>query len=158
MNFDMMIWGIIIGFIGSLLIIGRLYYKIWKVESRINVIIRQLKRKNICGFSMLEIFNALKYSFALGLTYPQIHSILTTKTSMDIGWGTWSSDILSTFTILKLIHTCSIDPGYSVWLDNKRTIPNYVYQLTETGKLLADKLINQKLKTGKAGVSQYRGI
>jgi len=116
------------------------------IEAPIDAIIQELKSKKIRGFSMLEIFDALRDSFALGLTYPQIHSVLKSKLYRDVAWGIHSSDILATFTQLGLIHSPSIDSSHSVLLDNQRTIPNYVYQLTDTGKLLAHKLMSQKTK------------
>ena len=100
---------------------------------------------------MLEMFDMLRHDFALGLTYPQIHDILRSKTNRDVGWGMYSSNILDTFTTLGLIHSPSIDPNYSALLDNKRSIPNYIYQLTDTGKLLALKLMNRKPKIDKEG-------
>ena len=120
------------------------------IESPIDAIVKELESKMVRGFSMLEIFDTLRDHFALGLTYPQIHSILKSKLS-DAAWGIYSSDILATFTALNLIHSSSIDPKYSVSIDNKRTIPNYVYQFTDTGILLAHKLMSQKPKIDKKG-------
>ncbi|MDO8491971.1 MAG: hypothetical protein Q7T04_08170 [Dehalococcoidia bacterium] len=127
-------------------------------EVPLDAIIQELKSKIIYRmaysnnvFSMLEIFDALRDSFALGLTYPQVHDILRTKLDRDAVWGNYSSDILATFTTMGLIHSPSIDPSYSVFLDHQRTIPNYVYQLTDIGKSLAHKLMSQKPEIDKGG-------
>lgn len=119
------------------------------IEAPIEAVTQELKGRNIRGFSMLEIFDALRERFALGLPYPQVHSVLRSKLDRDGAWGIHSSDILATFTQLGLIHSPSIDPSYSVLLDSQYTIPNYVYQLTDKGKLLAHKLMSQKPKIGK---------
>jgi hypothetical protein len=100
---------------------------------------------------MLEIFDALRGRFALGLTYPQVHGVLRSKLPNVVAWGIHSSDILATFTALGLIHSPSIDTSYSVLLDSQDTIPNYVYQLTDVGKLLSRKLMGQKPKGGRLG-------
>ena len=125
--------------------------RILDIESPIDAIMQKLESEMVGGFSMLGIFDALRDDFALGLTYPQIHNVLISKLSRDVAWGIYSSDILTTFTTLKLIHSSSIDPSHSVLLDNQRTIPNYVYQLTDIGKLLAHKLMRPKPKIGKEG-------
>ncbi len=127
-------------------------------ESPIDAIVQELKSKIIYRkaysdkvFSMLEIFDALRDHFALGLTYPQVHGVLRDKLDRDAVWGIYSSDILATLTTMGLIHSPTIDPSSSVFLDNKYTIPQYVYQLTDIGKLLAHKLMSQKPKIGKGG-------
>lgn len=98
---------------------------------------------------MLDIFDALRDRLALGLTYPQVHSVLKSKLYQDAAWGIYSADILATFTQMDLIHSPSVDPSYSVLLDSKDTIPNYVYKLTDRGNSLAHKLMSQKPKIGK---------
>ncbi len=98
---------------------------------------------------MLKIFDALRDHFALGLSYPQVHGVLRDKLNRDAAWGIHSSDILAAFTTLGLIHSPSIDPSSSVWLDFKYTVPKYVYELTDKGKLLAHKLMSQKPKIDK---------
>ena len=125
--------------------------RILDIEAPIVAIIQELKSKIVRGVSMLEIFDALRDNFALGLTYPQIHGVLRDKLSRDAAWGIHSSDILATFRVLGLIHSPSIDPGHSVLLDDQRTIPNYVYQLTDKGNFLAHKLMSQKPKIDKKG-------
>ncbi len=125
------------------------------IEAPIDAIVQELESKIIHvgfvgkGFSMLEIFDALRDRFALGLPYPQVHSVLVSKLNRSAAWGIHSSDILATFTTLGLIHSSSIDPSYSVLLDYQYTIPNYIYQLTDKGNLLARKLMSQKPKIGK---------
>jgi hypothetical protein len=120
-----------------------------KHEEGIDVIVQELESKKIRGLSMLEIFDALRDRFALGLSYPQVHGVLRDKLNKDAAWGIHSSDILATFTTLGLIHSPSINPDHSVWLDFKDIVPNYVYQLTDIGKLLAHRLMSQKLKIDK---------
>ncbi len=102
-------------------------------------------------YSMLEIFDALRERFALGLTYPQVHGVLKSKLYRDAAWGIHSSDILAIFIQQGLIHSPSIDTNHSVLLDSHDTIPNYVYKLTDEGNLLARKLMSQKPKIDKEG-------
>ncbi len=127
-------------------------YKYRDKTSKIDAIIQELENKYIAGYSSLDIFDALRDSLALGLTYPQIHNILKGKLPGVVGWGLHSSDILATFEQLGLIHSTSIDPHFStVLLDFKYEAPNFVYQLTEKGNLLAHKLMSQKPKIRKEG-------
>ncbi len=125
---------------------------------QIDAIIQELESKIIHRmaysdkvFSMLEIFDALRDNFALGLSYPQVHGVLRDKLNRDTVWGIYSSDILATLITMGLIHAPTIDPSSSVFLDNKYTIPQYVYELTDKGKILAHKLMSQKPKTDKEG-------
>ncbi len=149
-------WGIILFDIVAISIIAQLWWHIHKIEVPTDAIIQELESKIIHRmaysdkvFSMLGIFDALRDNFALGLSYPQIHGVLKDKLERDTVWGFYSSNILAILTTMGLIHAPTIDPSSSVFLDNKYTIPQYVYELTDKGKVLAHKLMSQKLKTDK---------
>ncbi len=153
-GWSILVWGVTLFTIASLSIIVQLWWHIHRIETPIEAVIKELKSKKIWGFSMLEIFDALRDRFALGLPLPEAHNVLRDRLNKDAGWGLYSSDIFATFTTRGLIHSTSIDPNYSsVLLDFKYTAPNYIYQLTDIGKLLASKLKSEKPKIGK-GASQ----
>ena len=144
------ILGYIVG--GGLMALGIIgLFRKRKNEEQIDAIIQELENKTIAMVPMLKVFEALRDNFALGLKYPQMDAVLRDKLPGLVGWGLFSSDILATFTQLELIHSTSIDPEHSVWLDFKRESPNYVYHLTDKGTLLAHKLMSRKLKTRKGG-------
>ncbi len=158
LGLSLLVWGIILFDVAAVSVIGQLWWHIHRIDAPIEAIKKELESKIIHRmaysdkvFSMLEIFDALRDNFALGLSYPQVHGVLIDKLNRDTVWGIYSSDILATLTTMGLIHAPTIDPSSSVFLDNKYTIPQYVYELTDKGKILAHKLMSQKPIQNKEG-------
>jgi hypothetical protein len=155
------ILGVSILYIGAILFavvaisaITQLWWHIHRIEAPMEANVKELKKKIIHqdrDYSMLEIFDALRDNFALGVTYPQVHGVLVRKLYRDAAWGSHSSDILAMFTQLGLIDSPTIDPSNLAFIDYQRSIPNYVYKLTDKGNSLAHKLMNQKPKVGTEG-------
>jgi len=151
-----MIFGVSIIYIGAISftciaisIIAQQWWYIHNLKAPINSIKKELKSKIIAGFSMLQIFEALREKFVPGLPYTEVHEILSSKLYRGVAWGIHTPNILANFMTLGLVYSKSNNPDYSGLPDSNYMVSNNIYHLTDTGKLLAHKLTIQKPKSSK---------
>jgi hypothetical protein len=136
-------------------VIAQQWWYIHKLKAPMNAVQRELKSKIIAGFSMLQIFEALREKFSPGLPYTEVHEILSSKLYRGVAWGIHTPDILTKFMTLGIVYSKSNNPNSAGLPDSNYMVSNNIYYLTDTGKLLAHKLTIQKPEGSKEIARSY---